>query len=671
MRSPTLGILTCLGLAVCTPAWAQGEPAPAAASANSADAVETAIARWQRAAAAGGPSRFAALSQLAALDDERVTAVLLAELERAGADPFAMRVVEAIGSRPRANVVEPLLAMLQRERVPLPQRNALAKAIALQGNRGIDQLLDLARADGGDAQVRQASRSGLAAVDDERAWRGLAPLALKGSVAERLEVLRLLAPARGVAAVTQARLRLLADTDALLLATAWHQLAAEGHAKARSALDDVLERVGQSPAPPVRAEIVRGMGLGMPADAYREFVRIAAAEGAAVRTAVREVAPELGKDAAFVRFLLQDVVASKLAIEREVALAILAKAPTETLQPLVERIRAGLAKPTQEGLELALALGGLLAKDARWPDDVRRLIGASDPALRTAGFALLFDLDAGNAIEQAQRNVNAKEWELRSVAYRYLTKFRALSSIPVLIARVEKEEGRLDGELNNALFALTGVRCWKRAEWEAWWRKHQKTHVLPAAETVAAAGKQGGGSTVAYYGIPLTSKRTIFLLDISGSMQQPIGTDRKRTRLSEAARQLRNVVASLPEDQLFNVMAYSGTVTPVFDAMRKATAEQKKAVTDLIDQVRTGPGGTNIHDALELAFADGSVDTIYLLSDGDPTAGKIVDANELADAVRRWNYQRQIVVHCVAVGANSPLLQRLAQESGGQYVLAR
>jgi len=661
----------CALIAFAAPVCAQ---APAQdASASAVDAVEAALQRWQMASGTRGAERRAALDQLAKFDDARVTAALLAELERAGNDTFAVQVLDAIGQRPRPDAVPALQAALQRAGSPPPVQKAAATAIARQGNRGIDWLLELVRADGDAVRidVRVASALGLAAVGDDRAWRGLAPLALRGSTPERQAVLRLLAPAHDVGAVTQVRLRLLLDGDPVLAATAWHQLAVEHHPRARTAFEDLVERLGSSPAPEVLVELIEGLGLGVWNDAYAPFLRFAASERPAVQAVLRRVAGGLAADASFARWLLAEAIDNRVAAERRVAFMILGKAPAETVQPLLDKVRQGLQHPTPDTLELALALGDLLAKDAHWPDDVKHLLASGDPAVRTAGFALLFDLGVGDAIEQAQHNLNAKEWELRSVAYRYLLRWRALASIPLLIARVDKEQGRLSVELNDALFAHCGVRCWTRAEWEAWWKKHRDTHALPAAATVAQQQSRTDGPTVAYYGIRLVSKRTIFLIDCSGSMLAKIGTDKKHTRLDEAKRQLRNVVEQLPEDQLFNVMSYEGTVTPVWDALHKATPADKAHVLDLLAKAAVGRGGTNIHDALELAFRDPDVDTIYLLSDGEPTVGKIVDVTELAAAVRRWNYTRQIVVHTISLGTDSKLLQQLAQDSGGQYVMQR
>jgi uncharacterized protein YegL len=92
-------------------------------------------------------------------------------------------------------------------------------------------------------------------------------------------------------------------------------------------------------------------------------------------------------------------------------------------------------------------------------------------------------------------------------------------------------------------------------------------------------------------------------------------------------------------------------------------------------------GGTNVHDALETAFqmagsnVDGknylsSIDTIYFMTDGTPTAGKLVKPDEILAAVRGWNRLTRITIHCVGVGdeCDVKFLEQLAKESGGTFV---
>jgi Mg-chelatase subunit ChlD len=82
-------------------------------------------------------------------------------------------------------------------------------------------------------------------------------------------------------------------------------------------------------------------------------------------------------------------------------------------------------------------------------------------------------------------------------------------------------------------------------------------------------------------------------------------------------------------------------------------------------------GGTNIFDALEQAFADPGIDTIYLLTDGQPSAGRLRTTEDITEEVRRWNRTRQIVIHGISIGLDSELLKRLAAENGGSYKYVR
>ena len=97
---------------------------------------------------------------------------------------------------------------------------------------------------------------------------------------------------------------------------------------------------------------------------------------------------------------------------------------------------------------------------------------------------------------------------------------------------------------------------------------------------------------------------------------------------------------------------------------------RRKAADAWVEKLES-KGATNVHDALALAFADDEVDTIYLLTDGYPSAGPIVQPAALAREVQRWNTGRGIVIHTVALGGRSDLLERLATDSGGDHTVAR
>jgi uncharacterized protein with von Willebrand factor type A (vWA) domain len=189
--------------------------------------------------------------------------------------------------------------------------------------------------------------------------------------------------------------------------------------------------------------------------------------------------------------------------------------------------------------------------------------------------------------------------------------------------------------------------------------------------------------TISYFNIPLVSNRVIFVLDVSGSMSSPMGgragrgggtgTPRggraatQRTRLEEAKVQLKRVINALPEAARFNLIYFDTPVNTFLARMALARKGIKQRAIRSVQALQPR-GGTNIHDALWEAFQDPGVDTIYLLSDGAPSAGKITDPDGIAREVARWNQSRRIRIHTISLGSKSDLMVRLARESGGQHV---
>lgn len=633
--------------------------------------VQKAMATWQDAVDKAQPEPQRALLVLAESDAEQVTALLLAAAQAAVGQPLEASLLRALAKRSRPGAQAIGLAVLERDDAQPFVRELAAAVVVRQGNAGIDALLDLASPANQATKdaVRAAALTGLAEARQERAWRGLAPFLLQGPAAQRLRVLRLVDGVADVAVVTQARVRLLGEQNSELVAMAWRQLAQERHARAREFADDLLEKAGAEPVVAVRAELVRGLAVLDGDEHWPAWLRLAANDTPPIRQAVKDTTAGLAANEPFVRWLIKAGLTSQQPIEREVAMRVLRAAPAASLRELATDVRVRLRKADPKALDLAIGLHELLAKDPAWREDLLAMARGSDASLRIVGLQLLLLIECGDAVALAQQAIDHKQWELRSVAYRYLAKFRDVTSIPPLIARYDREDGRLEAELNQALFLHTGTRFWKRVDWEAWWAKNKAGFALPplAAVSNAKAGSGGGGNTVSYFDIPLVSQKMAFLVDISGSMGAKVGTGGNRTRLEEAKRQLARVIESLPETHWCNVIVYETGVRAIWDKLRKVNDKNRAELLAEVRRLRIA-GGTNIHDALERAFADPAIDTIYLMTDGQPSAGKVVDPDDIVDQVRRWNLSRQLVIHCVAIGIDSDLCKRLAADSGGTYV---
>jgi hypothetical protein len=177
----------------------------------------------------------------------------------------------------------------------------------------------------------------------------------------------------------------------------------------------------------------------------------------------------------------------------------------------------------------------------------------------------------------------------------------------------------------------------------------------------------------------IRSKRVIFVVDVSGSMEARFTTNRGETlnRLQFVQRELQSVLKEqLSAGTKFNLVIFSTGVQTWKPGLVEATPQSVQEAVRYVGALRQ-KGGTNIHGALEKAFADSEADSIYFLTDGLPTDGKKKANAAILGDVAAWNAQRKVVVHTVAFlmghfkTDNKPrsreLMLELARATGGVY----
>lgn len=297
-------------------------------------------------------------------------------------------------------------------------------------------------------------------------------------------------------------------------------------------------------------------------------------------------------------------------------------------------------------------------------------------------------------------------------AIRALARKMAAKGVPGLIALVGSDHPEVDWWAQQALIGMTGEDFGSDAkDWQRWWTANQ-TQPLKGKGLGSEAVKKSGSvevKTPTYYGIKFQSKRVIFIIDISGSMGAPVKEDLKkppqesldkvpaamrydwskiRDRLDLATAHLVYTIAHLDQRTWFNVFYYAAGNRAWQPKLVQATTANKVAAIEHVKKLRAG-GGTNIYEALEQAFnippqgtVEGrvkeGVDTIFLMTDGEPTSGKLTTASHkdyrerFVQAVQQWNVGRKVKVYTVGVGdeADSKLLNMIAQATGGTYTPA-
>jgi uncharacterized protein with von Willebrand factor type A (vWA) domain len=82
----------------------------------------------------------------------------------------------------------------------------------------------------------------------------------------------------------------------------------------------------------------------------------------------------------------------------------------------------------------------------------------------------------------------------------------------------------------------------------------------------------------------------------------------------------------------------------------------------------TAQGGTNFYDGLMEGLDEEQASALIVLSDGEPTVGRVVNTESILKAAMRLNREVQMRIHTVAIGeADRDFMMRLALSSGGTF----
>jgi HEAT repeat protein len=178
------------------------------------------------------------------------------------------------------------------------------------------------------------------------------------------------------------------------------------------------------------------------------------------------------------------------------------------------------------------------------------------------------------------------------------------------------------------------------------WREWLKTRGDPATAARAITFAQ-------YYGVSVNSDRILFVVDVSGSMSWPWRKEPKR--IDVARSELVRVLKEMPKGSLFNVILFSTKVRPWREAEVPADARNVQAAIAWAERNLKDPeGDTYVYDALEEAFSrNPQFDTIFLLSDGQPSHGPYASPEGILACVKVWNRYRGAVVNTVGLTLES------------------
>jgi hypothetical protein len=264
------------------------------------------------------------------------------------------------------------------------------------------------------------------------------------------------------------------------------------------------------------------------------------------------------------------------------------------------------------------------------------------------------------------------DWSTRAAALNGLESMRSGEAVGAIIARMDKESGLMLTRFAETLFRLTGkpFRTTSSA-WKAWWEKEGKA--FQPITAVELSKLQKDDETRRLKGTRSSSAS----IGRTGDLHpRRLGLDERadQGRLRRQGRQDAHRGRQGRADQVHR-RARSRQLVQHRDLLqrRRALARERRGAVQQVEQGR-GQGlrrqarRERRHQFVrrdEGCLPDPDVDTIFVLSDGEPSVGDETDQAIIRARVKEWNLHRGIVINTIAVGGSFQILQWLADDTGG------
>lgn len=300
--------------------------------------------------------------------------------------------------------------------------------------------------------------------------------------------------------------------------------------------------------------------------------------------------------------------------------------------------------------------------------------------------------------------VGRTSWRGDMAIVQLLDDWRTPDAVPALISVLEQYQSKpaevASGKLSplllyrthELLIAMTGAvfPADQPEKWREFYDKEKASlDVVDKHAPKAAPSTSAGG----FCGIPVQGNRVLFILDLSGSMafKMPDGSS---TRLDYAQRQLEQAMKSISENSSFNMVTFNGNpkAKQWSKEMVPATEKNREKFLKFVYGLR-GDGGTNLWSGFEQGLKvrslvhgdhyESNVDEVFILSDGAPSVGDIIDPIEILRLVREANRWAGMRINTIFITSTDPkeampmphmtispteLMRRLAVENGGKFI---
>lgn len=314
-----------------------------------------------------------------------------------------------------------------------------------------------------------------------------------------------------------------------------------------------------------------------------------------------------------------------------------------------------------------------LAKQLRGESDAIARIAMVDAltAIAKKHGAGVAERDRRRATSAVLEGLGKYDWSADLAALSYLRQVRSADTVPGLVALLLAYEG--EGKIrkdtkksklvpfraHELLVSLTGApfSMNQPAKWQQWWHEVRDTFTLAkAAPAETKPGKGKGTVASSFFGVPVRGTRVLFVVDLSGSMRDAWRDG--ESKFDVARRQLKKAVEGMPADSAFNLISFDDRAGSWRSKLTAATKGNKDSFFKYLDKLQTGQS-TNVWAGLQEALKIETVevneryathaDEIFVLSDGAPTVGELVNPQQILQTVTETNSVSHICINTIYI----------------------
>jgi hypothetical protein len=336
------------------------------------------------------------------------------------------------------------------------------------------------------------------------------------------------------------------------------------------------------------------------------------------------------------------------------------------------------------------ALGDLHPDDAYMP--MAALATDRDPEVRVEVALALWNYQRDEALTQVINLLRDPVWAVRLAAIRTMHNIRDPRMIPPIIAQLATEGGRLREDILELLEKLTHQNFGLNIEkWKWWWNLYAEKFQFTAKPSKSQEHKIR--YAMQYHDVETCSKKFIFFVDVSSSMNEIVKVrkqegktygkgDLRKKKIDVAKTELVRLLRTFDKNIYFNIITFSEEVEMWRKNVASAKKETRRQAEKYIWAIKPPQkAATNVYDSLMTAFDmvdagfakrkyESVVDTMFFLSDGNPTAGAVTDVDMILQTVRERNRIHGIKIHTFALSGRSGdtyFLRKLAELTGGSF----